>query len=86
MSYVRSSHTPLGVTRDQQKILLESVTESELRNLPPEERLRLVLRRQEAKASESSARWGAVATFVSVAVPITAFLGISWAATSRSGK
>ena len=82
MAYVRSSHAALGVTRDQQKFLLESVTDEELLDLPPEERLRLVLRRQEVKASESSARWSALATFVSVAVPIAAFMGISWAATS----
>ena len=81
MSYVKD-HTALGVTRDQQKFLLESVSEEELLELPAEERLRLVLRRQEVKASESSARWGALATFVSVAVPIAAFMGISWAASS----
>jgi hypothetical protein len=83
VSYMRSSHAPLGVTRDQQKILLESVTEDELRELPAEERLRLVLRRQEAKAAESGARWGALATFVSIAVPVTAFFGISWATKNR---
>jgi hypothetical protein len=82
--YVRS-HSALGVTRDQQKYLLKSVTEEELQSIVPEERLRLVLRRQEAKAAESSARWSAIATFVSVAVPIAAFMGISWAA-SDGGK
>jgi hypothetical protein len=61
--YVRS-HSALGVTRDHQKTLLKSVTDSELQSLPPEERLRLVLRRQEVKAAESHARWSALSTFV----------------------
>lgn len=75
MSY-HKVYSALGVTKEQQKILLNIPT-AELENLPAEERLGLVLRRQEVKATESSARWDALATFVSVAVPIAAFLGIS---------
>lgn len=81
MSYHRT-HEALGVTREQQKALID-IPIAELKALPPEERLNLVLRRQEVKAAESSARWDAVATFVTVAVPIAAFLGISWAAKGR---
>lgn len=84
MSYVRS-HRPLGVTKAQQETLVTSVTDEELRSLPPEERLGLVLRRQEVKAMESSARWDALATFVTVAVPIAAFFGFSWAAAGKKG-
>lgn len=75
MSYHRV-HSALGMTREQQKILID-IPPTELKNLPAEERLSLVLRRQEVKASESAARWDAISSFVAVAVPIAAFLGIS---------
>lgn len=81
MSYV-SQREALGVTRAQQELLID-IPDIDLRNMPAEERLALVLRRQEVKAAESSARWDALATFVSVAVPLTAFFGISWAASKR---
>ena len=79
MSYHLSNITALGVTTEQQKVLLD-IPIDKLRDLPPQDRLGLVLRRQEVKAMESSAMWDAVATFVSVAVPIAAFFGLSWAA------
>lgn len=68
--------TSLGVTKEQQKILLD-IPEAELKSMSAEERLSLVLRRQEVKAAESSARWDAISSAVVVAVPIAAFLGIS---------
>lgn len=73
MSYYR---IPLGVTKEQQKILLD-IPPAELKNLPAEERLSLVLRRQEVKAAESAARWDAISSAIAVAVPIAAFLGVS---------
>jgi hypothetical protein len=76
MSYIKT-HNALGLTRAQQTTLVESVTVEELEALPVQERLGLVLRRQEVKAAESSARWSALSTFVVVAVPIAAFFGIS---------
>lgn len=76
MAYV-TSHGALGVTKDQQETLVD-IPEADLRKLPTEERLNLVLRRQEVKAAESSARWDALATFTTVAIPIAAFFGISW--------
>jgi hypothetical protein len=75
MAYVRV-YNALGVTKEQQKVLID-IPIAELRALSAEERLSLVLRRQEVKASESSARWNAVSSFVVVAVPIAAFLGVS---------
>ena len=75
MSYHRT-HNALGVTKDQQKILVD-VPEEQLRALAPEERLALVLRRQEVKAAESAAMWDAISSFVAVAAPIAAFLGVS---------
>jgi hypothetical protein len=75
MGYVRV-HRGLGVTRDQQAKLLE-VSDEELQSLPPEVRLNLVLRRQEVKATELSARWNAIATGIAVAVPILAVFGIT---------
>jgi len=82
MAYVKV-HNALGVTREQQEVLI-AIPEAQLKNLSAEERLNLVLRRQEVKATESSARWDAISTFVTVAVPIAAFFGISWAAKGRS--
>ena len=76
MSYHPYIPLPLGVTKEQQKILLD-IPPEELKNLPAEERLSLVLRRQEVKAAESAARWSALSTAVIVAVPIAALLGIS---------
>jgi hypothetical protein len=76
MSYHRIS--ALGVTKEQQKLLIDIPVE-QLKELGPVERLELVLRRQEVKAAESSARWNAAATFVSIAVPVAAMLGLSWA-------
>jgi len=75
VSYHRA-HSALGVTKEQQKILID-IPPAELKALPPEERLALVLRRQEVKAAESAARWDAISSFVAVAAPIAAFLGIS---------
>ncbi len=77
MSYHRA-HGALGVTKEQQKILID-IPAAQLKNLPAEERLRLVLRRQEVKAAESSARWDAISSFVAIAAPIAAVLGINWA-------
>ena len=74
MAYVNA----LGVTKEQQEVLID-IPQEQLRALPPEERLNLVLSRQAVKAQESSARWDALSTFVSVTVPIAAFFGISWA-------
>jgi hypothetical protein len=68
----------LGVTKEQQQVLIDSPS-AELKNLPAEERLGLVLRRQEVKAAESAARWDAISTAVVVGAPIAAFLGISLA-------
>jgi hypothetical protein len=68
----------LGVTRDQQKLLIDIPAE-ELLALSAEERLSLVLRRQEVKASESQAKWNAISTAVVVGVPIIAFLGLDFA-------
>jgi uncharacterized protein YjeT (DUF2065 family) len=59
----------LGVTRDQQKLLIDIPAE-ELEKIPAEQRLQLVLRRQEVKAAESASRWSAISTAVIVAVPI----------------
>jgi hypothetical protein len=81
MSYHRI-HSALGVTREQQELLIDIPSE-ELLALSAQERLSLVLRRQEVKAAESSARWGAIATAVAVAVPIAAFLGFSLVATKK---
>lgn len=82
MSYHRT-HGALGVTRDQQKVLID-IPEEELLKLTPQERLNLVLRRQEVKAAESSARWNAIATAAAVAVPLAAFLGFSWASKDKT--
>ena len=65
----------LGVTKEQQRILINIPTE-ELTSLPAEERLSLVLRRQEVKAAESSARWNAISTAVIVAAPIATLVGL----------
>jgi hypothetical protein len=73
----------LGVTKDQQKLLIDIPAE-ELSSLPADERLNLVLRRQEVKAAESSARWDAISTAVMVAAPIAAFIGIDQI--SKKGK
>jgi hypothetical protein len=78
MSY-HQAHSALGVTRAQQKLLID-IPEEELLKLTTQERLDLVLRRQEVKAAESSARWGAIATAIAVAAPLAAFFGFSWAA------
>lgn len=75
MAYVRV-HTGLGVTQDQQAKLLE-VTDEELAALPADVRLNLVLRRQEVKATELNAKWSAIATAITVAVPVLAIFGIS---------
>ena len=83
MSY-HQVHSALGVTREQQKLLID-IPEEELLKLTAQERLGLVLRRQEVKAAESSARWGAVTTAVAVAAPIAAFFGLSWF-TGKKGK
>ena len=77
MSYVKA-HSALGVTKDQQAVLVD-IPDEDLRKLPTEERLNLVLRRQEVKASEISSRWEAISAFVSVAVPVAALLGLNWA-------
>ena len=77
MSYHRT-HSALGVTKEQQRILID-IPEEELRKLPTEERLALVLRRQEVKAAESAARWDAISSFATIAIPLAAFFGItSW--------
>jgi len=73
----------LGVTKDQQRVLID-IPEAELTKLDAEARLGLVLRRQEVKAAESSARWDAISTAVVVAVPIAAFIGIPLV--SKKGK
>jgi hypothetical protein len=76
MSYHRS-HSALGVTRDQQKILIDIPAE-ELQKLPPDVRLNLVLRRQEVKAAERASFWEGLSTAVVVAAPLAAFFGFSW--------
>lgn len=81
MAYVKT-HSALGVTKEQQKVLI-AIPEAQLKNLSAEERLNLVLRRQEVKAVESSARWNAISTAITVAVPIAAFFGISWVSKGR---
>lgn len=82
MSYHRT-HSALGVTKEQQKALI-AIPAEELQKLPASERLQLVLRRQEVKAAESSARWSAIATAVPLAATLAAFLGLSWV--SKKGR
>ena len=82
MTYHRT-HSALGVTKEQQKVLIDIPVE-ELQKLSAQERLSLVLRRQEVKAAESAARWSAIATAIPLAVTLAAFLGLSWV--SKKGK
>jgi peptidoglycan hydrolase-like amidase len=73
----------LGVTQDQQRVLID-IPEEQLKKMDAEARLSLVLRRQEVKAAESSARWDAISTAVMVAAPVAAFIGIDQL--SKKGK
>lgn len=84
MSYYRA-HSALGVTRAQQKTLID-IPDEDLRAMEPEQRLNLVLRRQEVKAAESAAFWDAVASAVTVGVPLLAFFGISSLASKKGAK
>jgi hypothetical protein len=85
--YKKAEPSPLalGVTRAQQKLLV-NIPEEDLQAIPAEERLSLVLRRQEVKAAESAARWEGLATAVAVAAPIAAFMGITWFSEKKGKK
>lgn len=71
MSYYRG----LGLTEQQEKTLLD-LTPDQLRTIPPEERLNIVLRKHEMEATRRSDFWEAVTAIGTVVIPIATFLGI----------
>ena len=71
MSYLAS----LGLSKEQEETLLD-LTSEQLREIPPEERINLVLRKHEVEATRRSDFWEGIAALGTVIIPIATFLGI----------
>lgn len=81
MSYI--NRQALGLNKQQEKSLVTSITDEDLRSLPTDKRIDVLLRHKEIQAQRTNAFWNAVSGFASVVVPLATFLGIS---AFRKGK
>ncbi len=74
-----------GITEEQEKILL-GVSPEELKSLPTEQRLSLVLQKRQVEATESAAFWDSVSSVLTVVIPFAAALGLTAWLFDKKGK
>jgi hypothetical protein len=70
------AYVPTGLSQKQLTALLD-LDPAEIRTIPADRRLELVLSRAEHKAREKEAFWNAVQAFATGALPLLAFFGVS---------
>jgi hypothetical protein len=70
-----SYHVALGLSEAQEKTLLD-LTPAQLREISPQDRLDLVLRKREIEANKRSDFWEALTAVGTVVVPLATFFGI----------
>jgi len=71
------AYIPTGSLSDSQVKALLDIAPEEMRALPVDRRLEIVLQHAEYQARKKEAFWNAVQAFATGALPILAFFGIS---------